>query len=166
MTFIYSIGNEIDKSINNYSDPNYYQSKTFNNISSYEYEGMVWLRDNTDRDALIVSDRYFSVNPETYDYTNRWVNTHFLYAAYSQRRHYLEGSGFSLGESELKLRKKMIETNNCMYNSNPIVRNKIAGELNVDYVVVSKRFNDPGNLESSNYKLCFSNKHIIIYKII
>lgn len=165
LTIVLYYSQQINSTIRYYEDPGVLASKTYNNITREEYEGMAWIKNNTEHDALIVSDRYYSVSPEGYDFMNRWCNTHFLYAAYSQRNQYLEGSGFSLGEGESWLRKQMIDTNNSMYDVDNPERGKIARKLGADYLVVSKRFDNPGNLENKDFKLCYTNEQIDIYKI-
>lgn len=165
LTMVMYYSQQISSSVRYYNDPSVLASKTYNNITCEEYEGMNWIKNNTERDALIISDRYYSVDPNVYDYMNRWCNTHFLYAAYSQRKQYLEGSGFSLGDADFWLRKRMIDTNNSMYDVNNSDRGKVARKLGADYLVVSKRFNNPGNLENRDYKLCFTNEQIDIYEI-
>lgn len=137
----------------------------YKNVSAEEYEGLIWLRDNTERDILIASDRYYSVSLRDYDFSRRSHNNHFAYGIYSQRRHYLEGSGFSMGAGDEELRYEMIQKNNRLYDPDNEARGGEAREIGVDYVVVSKRFNDVGSLDNQDYELCFSNKHMDIYKI-
>ena len=137
----------------------------FRNVTVPEYEGLSWLRDNTDADALCASDRFSSVAMDEYDYTMRNNNTHFAYAVYSQRRQYIEGSGYSLFADENDLRKEMVDTNMKMFDKENEDRGDLARSLGVDYVVVSKRFNDCGDLSNADYTLCFSNEEMDIYKV-
>lgn len=137
----------------------------YREISSTEYEAMMWLKENTDEEAIIASDRYYSVPLEEYDYSNRSHNYHFVYAIYSQREQYLEGSGFSLGSDEIDLRKEMIDNVNKMTDPGNESRDELARSLDVDYVLISKRFNDVGDLSSEDYTLVFSNEDVDIYKV-
>ena len=100
-----------------------------------------------------------------YDYTKRNNNTHFAYAIYSQRRMYLEGSGFSLFVEQNELRREMLEKNIQMFDKDNDDRGEFARSLGVDYVIVSKRFNDFGDLANDDYTLCFSNDEMDIYKV-
>lgn len=141
------------------------ERKHYLNISGQEYEGMLWLRTHTPEDALIASDRYYSIDLMDYDYANRWDNTHFAYAVYSQRRQYLEGSGFSLDAPDNDLRYQMIETNDKLYDPENDDRGRLARELGVDYVVVSKRFHRVPSLKNEDYSLCFRNEEMDIYQV-
>ena len=134
-------------------------------VSALEYEGLMWLNENTDEDSLIASDRYYSVAPEKYDYTARSNNNHFAYAIYSERNQYLEGSGFSLGSDENDLRKEMIDNTNDMMDPANDARGDLARSLDVDYVVISKRFHNVGDLSSEDYTLVFSNDDMDIYEV-
>ena len=137
----------------------------YRNLSASEYEGLIWLRDNTEKDALCASDRFNSVSMKDYDYTKRNNNTHFAYAIYSQRRQYLEGSGFSLFVDQNELRREMLEKNMQMFDKENDDRGEFARSLGVDYVIVSKRFNNFGDLSNADYTLCFSNDDMDIYRI-
>lgn len=151
--------------IGRYYASNGVRTETYRNLSVKEYEGLIWLRDNTEKDALCASDRFNSVSMKDYDYTKRNNNTHFAYAIYSQRRQYLEGSGFSLFASQNDLRKKMLKKNLQMFDKDNKKRGELARDLGVDYVIVSKRFNNFGDLSNEDYSLCFSNEDMDIYKI-
>lgn len=134
-------------------------------ISQDEYEAMRWVDENTPENALLATDRYSSVPINQYDYEDRWDNRFFLYATYSNRFCYISGSGYNLPAANWHIRKEMIETNNRFYDRTNINRGELAKSLDIDFVVVSKRFNDFGNLEGCGYKLCFSNNDVDIYII-
>ncbi|MBR2674903.1 MAG: hypothetical protein IKE52_05555 [Mogibacterium sp.] len=134
-------------------------------ISDDEYEAMRWLMENTDEDALLATDRYYSVPLDEYDVDNRWDNRFFLYAVYSNRFTYISGSGYNIPDRESELRLEMIKTNRQLYDVENEQRGDLARELGVDYVVVSKRFTKAPDLANKDYKLCYTNKDIDIYKI-
>lgn len=138
---------------------------TYQSISQPEYEAMVWIRKNTPKDALLATDRYSSVPMEEYSYENRWTNRFFLYATYANRFCYIAGSGYNLPAGDWVIRKEMIETNNKIYDVNNPDRGKLAKELGVDYVVVSKRFGGNPNLGNEDLVQCFSNEDVDIYKV-
>ena len=146
------------------ADPDKNRDK-YKNVSAAEYEGLIWIRDNTPEDSLIASDRYFSVDPAEYNPESRSNNTHFAYAVYSQRCQYLEGSGFSMDLDDIYLRVEMIRTNKELYDPENEDRGDLARSLDVDYVVVSKRYDDAAKLENKDYELCFSNEGMDIYEI-
>ena len=126
---------------------------------------MEWLRTNTDEDALIACDRYNSVPIEEYDVSNRGHNTHFAYDVYSNRRQYMEGAGFSLEDKDIPLRLEMVKNNRKLYDPGNSDRGRLAKELGIDYLVVSKRFYPAADLSNEEYEQCFSNEEIDIYRI-
>lgn len=146
------------------ADNNFGYSR-YKSISSEEYEAMVWIRDNTPDDSLLATDRYYSEPLETYSYQDRWANCFFLYAVYSNRMCYIAGSGYNLPGDDWVIRKEMIETNNRLYDPNNDERGKLARQLGVDYVVVSKDFTQIDSLENDDYKLCFSNDGVDVYEV-
>lgn len=138
---------------------------TYLSISNAEYEGMMWLEENSPKDSLLATDRYSSVPMEDYDYQNRWCSRYFLYAAYSNRFCYIAGSGYNLPADGWVIRKEMTETNNKLYDPNYEGREELAKELGIDYVVVSKRFTGNPDLANNVYVKCFENEDLIIYEL-
>ena len=141
------------------------RTETYRNMSAKEYEGLIWVRDNTEKDALCATNRFNSVSMDDYDYTRRNNNTHFAYAIYSQRRMYFEGSGFSLSTDQNDIRKEMLDNNLPMFDKDNDGRGELARSLGVKYVIVSNRFSDYGDLSNEDYTLCFSNEEMDIYKV-
>lgn len=134
-------------------------------ISQEEYQAMRWIDENTPRDSLLATDRYYSRSLEDYNVENRWDNRFFLYADYSNRGCYLAGSGYILPAARWPERKDRIEINSQLYDEDNEARGELARKLGVDYVVVSKRFDPPGDLSNRDYKSCFSNEDIEIYQV-
>ena len=60
---------------------------------------------------------------------------------------------------------EMIKTNNQLYDENNEERGELARDLDIDYVVVSKRFTGSPDLANDDYELCYSNDDVDIYKI-
>ena len=137
----------------------------YESISREEYEAMQWIEHNTEDDALLATDRYYSVSPDEYSYKDRWANRFFLYAVYSNRFSYISGSGYNLPKDDWPVRQEMIETNNLLYDETYEDRGDLARELDIDYVVVSKRFTEVGDLSNDDYELCYSNDDVDIYKV-
>ena len=134
-------------------------------ISNEEYEAMEWIEKNTEEDALLATDRYYSVDPAKYSYENRWNNRFFLYEVYCNRFSYISGSGYNMRAADWPKRRDMIETNMELYDADNAERGGLARELGVDYVVVSKRFSDIPDLSNRDYEKCFSNDEVTIYRI-
>lgn len=141
-------------------------SNTYRNVSTKEYEGLEWLRNNTARDSLVASDRYSSAPPGEYDVTQRGDNTHFAYAVYSNRRQYIEGSGFSLDDKDYLIRKEKVDNNIKLYDPESKERGELAKELGIDYMVVSKRFSEAADYSSEDFERCFSNEEMDIYRVV
>lgn len=55
--------------------------------------------------------------------------------------------------------------NNQFYDVDNPDRGKLAREVGIDYLVVSKRFNDFGDLSGKGFSLCFNNEDIDIYRL-
>lgn len=141
------------------------QEPMYMSVSRDEYEAMEWIEDNTEEDALLATDRYYSVDPKKYSYENRWDNRFFLYGVYSNRFIYIGGSGYNIRQSDWTKRKEMIDINSELYDVGNEKRGDLARELGIDYVIVSKRFTKLPSLGNKDYELCYSNDDIDIYKI-
>jgi len=126
---------------------------------------MRWIDENTPKDSLLATDRYYSVSPKKFDVTDRWDNRFFLYADYSNRICYLAGCGYNLPASEVNRLKERIELNDRLYDRTNAKRGDLARNLGIDYVVVSRDFTDAGDLSSDDYHLCFSNDDVDVYEI-
>ena len=137
----------------------------YKSISHQEYEAMRWIDENTAKDALLATDRYYSVSPKKFDVTDRWDNRFFLYADYSNRICYLAGAGYNLPARDWQKRLDRIKINNRLFDPADEERGELARSLGVDYVVLSKRFTDAGDLSNPDYRLCFSNDDIDVYEI-
>ena len=137
----------------------------YGSVSRGEYEAMIWIRENTGKDALMASDRYYSVPLDKYDPENRWQSSFFLYELYSSRFSYISGSAYDLDQQGSSLRKERIEKNRMLYDPDNPDRGRLARKLGIDYVIVSKRFSGELDLENEDYELCYTNNDIDIYRI-
>lgn len=68
-------------------------------------------------------------------------------------------------DEESETRKKLIEVNNRLYDKNNNERGILAESLGVDYVYVTKRMNDCGDLEDDKYRKVFENNGAAVYEI-
>ena len=140
-------------------------SDRYLSISRDEYHAMRWIDENTPRDSLLATDRYYSCPLAKYELRNRWDNRFFLYADYSDRTCYLAGSGYVLRTSQIPMREERIQINDQLFDPNNEKRGDLARKLGVDYVVVSRQFDPPKGLANEDYEPCFTNKDVIIYRI-
>ena len=134
-------------------------------LTEDEYEATQWLKENTPDDALIATQMYASIDKSDYDVTQRWHNCHFLYASYSDRKFYLEGSGFSLEDSQAEMRLEMKLNTDMLYEPDNPERGELARELGIDYVMVTKKIYPTPDLTSDDYTLVFSNDDVDIYQV-
>ena len=134
-------------------------------LTDDEYEATQWLKENTPEDALIATQMYASIDRSDYDVTQRWHNCHFLYASYSDRKFYLEGSGFSLEDSQAEMRLEMKLNTDMLYEPDNPERGELARELGIDYVMVTKKIYPTPDLTSDDYTLVFSNDDVEIYQV-
>lgn len=134
-------------------------------ISNAEYDAMTWIKENTDKDALLATDRYYSVPLDQYSYKNRWDNRFFLYSDYANRFCYISGSGYNFPADGWKIRKQMLDTNARLYDLNNEYRGQEAKNLGINYVVVSLRYNNVGDLSCAHFIKCYSNEDVIIYEV-
>ena len=146
------------------ADPQAHGSK-YTSMSQKEYDAMRWIDQNTPKDSLLATDRYYSVSPKKFDVKDRWDNRFFLYADYSNRICYLAGAGYNLPAREWQKRQERIETNDRFFDRKDSGRGDLARELGIDYVVVSKRFTHSGDLSNRDYHLYYSNEDVDVYEI-
>ena len=151
-------------SVLKHADPASTYSK-YKSMSAEEYEAMKWIRENTPEDTLIATQMYKSTGGKDYSVENRWHHCHFLYAAYSVRNYYLEGSGYTFTDVEAEDRREMIKNTDRLYDPDNDSRGDDARELGVEYVVVTQKIYPTPDLSSADYEKVFSNKDIDIYKI-
>ena len=149
-----------------HADPAATDYNPYKSLSHNEYEAMKWIRENTPEDALIATQMYTSEpKGEFYSTNNRWDHCHFLYAAYSVRNYYLEGSGFTFNKNENDERREMISNTDCLFDPDSERRGENARELGVTYVVVTQKIYPTPDLSSADYEKVFSNEDIDIYKV-
>lgn len=139
----------------------------YNSLSAGEYEATKWLKENTPQDSVTATQMYASMNKNSadYDYKERWLNCHFMYATYSCRQFYLEGSGFTLEDNDVDVRYDMIEKTEQLYDVSNKSRGEEARALGIDYVLVTKKVYPTPDLSSDEYELVFTNNDVDIYRI-
>lgn len=142
-----------DEQLNNLENQNMRRSI----MTPEEYEGMLWLRDNTPEDAIIADSRYI-LN-----------NKYFNGCAFAERSFYLEGFGFvTMDESndnyEEKARREAIL--HGLYNFLDDGVCVLLSADGCDYVIISELVT-PGFSVGEKYgTLVFENKDIKIYKLV
>lgn len=121
-----------------------------------ELEGLEWLRNNSDKNSIIATDRLDLWNKEypTEDSDCRC----FYYSAFSERRFYLEGFSYSdVSQEEIS---EKLATNKSIFSEDVAVSQAAVTAAGVDYVIVTNRFSAaPGHFPAP----VFTNGEISIF---
>lgn len=128
-------------------------------ITQEEYEGLEWLRENTDQNAIVATDHRGITGYETAGNDCRF----FAYSALSERQMYLEGFSYSSVSAEALEEK--IEVNDAIYASGGETLYKLLENNHIDYVIVTKRYTDAFDPVYEKIQPCFSNDAMTIYKV-
>lgn len=132
---------------------------TLANVSQGELEGLIWLRENTPTDSLILTDRRGLGEDGSYTADCRF----FAYSALSERQMYIEG--FSYSNIPIEEAKAKIEVTERIYASSGEELKKLGAQNGIDYVIVSERIGtnfEPGD----GAEVCFENEDMRCYRIV
>jgi len=130
-----------------------------NGITKYEYEGMKWLQENTDKDSIIAGDRWYIVEPK-----NDNVARYFYYSTFSDRQYFLEGWHYSnLDTKRIDVLEEKKKISKSLFSIDENNKSEIMKLNNINYLVVS-RFNSPDlEINDEGIELLFENRDIEIY---
>ena len=143
------------------NEQNYNEPQLF---SKYEYKAMNWIKQNTDSDSVIASDRYSLYSEMYYDIDNRYFSRWFYYSAFSERNYFYEGTGY-IGVRDPDERLKLYGQNRELYSSETEDRSMLAKQYGIDYMIVSKRIHPDLYLSSEGISKCYENRDIDIYQV-
>lgn len=127
-----------------------------NTITRAEYEGMVWLRDNTPADSVIADGRYLP------------NNKYFAGGAFSERAFFLEGWGFTTDEDTNALTEEKVRRDTFLryfFESGDEGYLPLLAREGCDYVIVSEFINPGLTLTDEYCSLVFENEDLHIYKL-
>ena len=115
-----------------------------------EIDGINWIKDNTDTDALLAIN---NPNPE-YKY--------YYYSGFSERRFYLESYVYAMnsGKTEADLAEQISKNDSLFYSNDT---KTVAEELGVDYLIYYDKSGKSSDILERNYYLCFSSDCLKIY---
>ena len=132
-------------------------SKRPSMVTPEEYEGLLWIRDNTEKSAIIAEGRYII------------YNKYFLGTAFCERRFWLEGWGYVTMEDSNENTPEKVRRDSVMslfYGVQdesfvPLLRN-----LGIDYVVIYQ-YQNPGWYFTNEFgsSTVFCNRDIAVYDI-
>lgn len=133
----------------------------YDSITPGEYEGMLWLKENTPNDAVFASDRqYFT---DVGDLNNA---RYYYYTAFSERQCYLEGFNYvSTREADFEeIIDKRVTLLQEVYENDGQAVKRLAGE-GVSYLTVSSLLHPDFVLDENLGEIVFRNEAITIYRL-
>lgn len=139
----------------------FYKTASENNadpsvVTHEELEGLEWIRDNTDPDSIISTDRLDMLSNEypSAEKTCRF----FCYSAFSERQMFIEG--YSYSDISVEKVRTRLEMNKPIFSANPDEAQSAIKESGTDYIIISKRL---GGHTMDRYKPVFANDDIAVY---
>lgn len=143
-------------------------SPSWNSITKYEYEGMIWLKENTPKNSVIAIDRFFNAPQGNRSMLEAIDDAlYFYYPAYSERHMFLSGFAYSPRSDEMyDWLETQLDVLSKIYDPDYNNRKQLMKDNNISYLVVSTFVS--GNLEFQDDTLAevFRNRDIIIYKLL
>lgn len=123
-----------------------------------ELEGLEWIRDNTDSDSIIATDR---IDLWSKEYPSAEDDCRcFYYSAFAERQMLIEG--YSYSDIPVEDVRKRLELNRKIYSADSEEALKAVEESGADYIIVSKRF---GEYEENGNDPVFANDDIAVYDV-
>ncbi len=126
-------------------------------ITAYDEQAMVWLRDNTEQDAIFATNRnnrYKAAGDGIFHY----------YTAVSQRRAYIESYRYTMDYSAMyeEVRRRLEQVSDeIFYNLSEQDAFSLAKQEGVDYLVIKKAISNP-EFQSN---IVYENDEIIIHEV-
>jgi hypothetical protein len=121
-------------------------------ISKKEYEAMLWLKDNSPQDAVILCDKAVAGS----------FNRYFYASTFSERQAYLEGWYYSqMAESEKQRRIALVAK---VYQNDPDALETITTE-GISYIIKTNSLSPKFKLPADYGKQVFSNEEVTIYQL-
>jgi hypothetical protein len=125
-------------------------------ITPQEYEGYIWLRDNTEKDAVIADGRYTK------------TNKYFYGSAFSERAFFLEGWGFVTMEDTNDHTPEKVRRDTFLrffFDEEDEGYLLLMAREGCDYIVISQYLNPGLKLSGQYCDLVFENEQMAIYKL-
>lgn len=123
------------------------------------YEGLVFLRDNTEKDAVIAARRTFLLAPDNARF--------FYYSAFAERRILVEGWQYMSLNRQKEAEKRYDDMTVLYFTHDKKTAAGILNKYEIDYLIIDKkakqrlRFDTEGLLAK-----CFENSEVIIWKVL
>lgn len=129
-------------------------------LTFHEYEAMNWLKNNTQRESIIATNRHYHAQVNDTNHAR-----YFYYSTFSDRKYFLEGWSYYYTSEEFESvpdERKLL--NEKIFSNHPDTV-RIFKENEIDYIVLSKFVNPELELTYPYISQVFSNRDIIIYKV-
>ena len=129
------------------------------------HEALLWVRHNTDRDAVLVTNAFTFENMKK----DHWgaldqtlAGVHFYYSALSERRLWFEGHNYIMDTTRARIRANM--ASGFFYHGRPLDPAVISPDA-PSYAVVDRSLPDGARVDASTYPRVFQNSRIEIYQL-
>lgn len=130
-------------------------------INADEYEALLWIRENTPTDSILISNRQSLISDRISD--EFLDNRFFYYSAYSDRNFFLEGFSYSgIDEESLEIKKDLINT---IFYSDDEQKYVLLKANQIDYIIEAKINSDRVETQDTNIVKCFENNSVVVYKV-
>lgn len=125
-------------------------------IRRTDVEALEWIRDNTDKNVLIASDRAVIMKDEAY----------YCYGIYSERQQYLEGTDMLFNRDDT-CQKEIDRRTNLLYSIyfNDAGAIRKAKQEGIDYIVQTKEITPYFKYDLEELNLVFSTDSINVFQI-
>jgi hypothetical protein len=129
------------------------------------HEALLWVRKNTDRDAVLVTNVFTLENMKK----DHWgaldrtlAGVHFYYSALSERRLWFEGHNYIMDTTRARLRANMASA--FFYRGRPLDPAVISPDA-PSYAVLDRSLADGARVDSPAFARVFQNARIEIYEL-
>lgn len=142
-------------------------SSSGESITLAEYEALVWIRENTEKDAVFATDRHFDDTKAETSFLADTTNNarYFYYSAYSARQMFLEGWSYLPRTEEMaKQTEARYLINVSFYDEKTENKGQLMQKNGVDYLIASRYINDNFAQLDSELEQVFANSDIAVYK--
>lgn len=130
-------------------------------INADEYEALLWVRENTPSDSILISNRQSLISDRISD--EFLDNRFFYYSAYSDRNFFLEGFSYSgIDEESLEMKKDLINT---IFYSDHKQKYALLKANQIDYIIEAKFNSDRVGIQDTNIVKCFENNSVVVYEV-
>lgn len=140
---------------------------SYNTLTAYEYEGLKWIKDNTDKNALLAVDRHYASKvDEGHVPTPNDNARYYYYGAFANRHLYIGSWAYTSRTEEMQTQiLGMMSVNKRLYEDNVQERIQLMKENNISYIVCSRFVNESMTINDQRLEVVFKNRDMTVYGI-